>query len=171
MLENQIFGFALLLGSLLFMFHGCVLLFSPSRYLPMYTWGQSTIILVRKPPFEFWKRLGGLLLSAAIFLVFTLPAISMVFVPKGDGITSGNSPLPRDTARWDMLGLGLFSLLCGYILLFRPQSSVEMMFSADKSKLQDATTRKLWTLYVRLGGACILAWSLLPMGEFIKSLR
>lgn len=171
MLENQIFGFGLLLVSLLFIFHGCVLLFAPNRYLPMYTWGQSTIRLARKPPFEIWKRLGGLLLSSAIFLIFTLPSISMILASKGDGISWGNSPLPRGSARWDMLGLGLFSLMFGYLLLFRPQRSVEMMFSADKSKLQDATTRKLWTLYVQLGGTYMLVWSLLPMNEFVKSLR
>ncbi len=95
----------------------------------------------------------------------------MILASKGDGISWGNSPLPRGSARWDMLGLGLFSLMFGYLLLFRPQRSVEMMFSADKSKLQDATTRKLWTLYVQLGGTYMLVWSLLPMNEFAKSLR
>ena len=171
MLENKIFGFALLLISLLFIFHGLVLLFAPSRYLPIYTWGQSTIRLVRKPPFEFWKRLGGLLLAGAIFFVFTLPAVSMVLHTEAGGISWGDSPLPRSSVRWDMLGVGLLGGICGCVLLVWPKGSVETLFSADRSKLQDETTRRLWTLYVQLGGASILMWSLLPMSHFIRSLR
>jgi len=70
-----------------------------------------------------------------------------------------------------MFGLGLFSLVCGYLLLLRPVRSVEMLFTSDKSKLDDEITRRLWKLYVQMGGFCFLVWSLLPLSEFIKSLR
>ena len=171
MLENRIFGSALFLGSLLFIFHGCVLLFAPDRYLPMGTCGGPTIRLVRKPPFEFWKRFAGLCVSLAILLAFTIPGLLMVLHPQGETISSGNSPLVPGTTRWDMLGLGLFGLACGYLMLLRPERSVEMLFSSDKSKLKDETTRRLWKVYVQMGGSCCLVWSLLPFGEFIKSLR
>src|SRR5713101_1880086 len=114
--EDRIFGSALVLVSLLFIFHGGILLFAPERYLPLGTWSESTIRLVRKPPFDFWKRLVGLCLSVAVALV------------------------------------------CGYLLILRPERSVEMLFSSDKSKLEDKTTQKLWKLYVQAFGSSCLVW-------------
>ncbi len=171
MLEERIFGSALVLASLLFIFHGGVLLIAPGRYLPLGTWGESTLRLVRKPPFEFWKRLAGLCLSVAIFVIFTLPGFFMMLYPKASSLPSPDSQLPQAGVRWDMLALGLFTLICGYALLLRPERSVEMMFSSDKSKLEDETTRKLWKLYVQYSASFFFLWSLLPLGEFIKSFR
>lgn len=171
MLEDRLFGAALCLGSLLFIFHGCVLLFAPDRYLPLGSWGEPTIKLVREPPREIGKRVFGLCLSLAILFIFLLPGLLMLLHPEGKGVSFGNSPLPRGMARWDMLGLGLFALLCGYLLLLKPERSVEMLFSTDKSKLEDMTTRRLWKTYVQLGGCCCLVWSLLPFSAFIGSLR
>src|SRR5258706_12379589 len=82
MLEEKIFGSALVLASLLFIFHGGVLLIAPGRYFPLGTWGESTLRLVRKPPFEFWKRLAGLCLSVAIFWIFTLPGFFLCCTPR-----------------------------------------------------------------------------------------
>jgi hypothetical protein len=70
-----------------------------------------------------------------------------------------------------MLGIALIALASGYALLFWPERSVEAMFSSDESKLKDKTTKKLWILYVQVGGWFFLVWCLLPLGEFIKSLR
>jgi hypothetical protein len=171
MLEDRIFGSALVLVSLLLIFHGCILLFAPERYLPLGTWGEPTIRLVRKPPFDFWKRLVGLCPSVAVFLVFTFPGFSMILYPKAGSLSFGNSPLPQGSVRWDLLGFGLFALVCGYLLILRPQRSVEMMFTSDRSKLEDKTTQKLWKLYVQVFGSSCLVLSLLPFSQFIKSLR
>jgi hypothetical protein len=157
MLENRIFGAALFLASLLFLFHGCVLAFAPNRYLPLGSWGEPTIKLVRKPPREIGKRVFGLCLSLAILFIFTLPGLLMTLHPEGGSISFGNSPLPHGMARWDMLGLGLFAVVCGYLLLLKPERSVEMLFSTDKSKLEDKATRMLWKIYVQMGGSCCLA--------------
>jgi len=91
--------------------------------------------------------------------------------PKASSLPSPDSQLPQAGVRWDMLALGLFTLICGYALLLRPERSVEMMFSSDKSKLEDETTRKLWKLYVQYSASFFFLWSLLPLGEFIKSFR
>jgi hypothetical protein len=171
MLENRIFGSALFLGSSLFIFHGCVLLFAPDRYLPTGTWGGPTIRLVRKPPFEFWKRFAGLCLSVAVFMIFTLPSFSIILRPKSGNLSFGESPLPPDSKRWDMLGIALIGLASGYALLFWPERSVVAMFSSDESKLEDKTTKRLWILYVQVAGCLFLVWCLLPLDEFIKSLR
>jgi len=89
----------------------------------------------------------------------------MGVVPKDD------STIAPGTMRWDMLGLSLLVMLGGYALLIRAERSVEMMFSADRSKLQDKLTRTLWTLYVQLAALSLLVWSLLPMSTFLKSFR
>ncbi len=170
MLEERIFGLALVLASLLFIFHGGVLLLAPGRYLPMGAWGDSTLKLVRRPPFEFWKRLAGLCLSVAVFMIFMLPGFSMILHPKPGNLSFGNSPLPRGSVRWDLLGFGLFSLGWGYFLILRAGRSVEMMFSYDKKKLEDKTTRELWKLSVLVFGSFCLVWSLFPLSQFIKSL-
>jgi hypothetical protein len=171
MLEERIFGSALFLGSLLFIFHGSILLIAPGRYLPMAAWGESTLKLVRKPPFEFWKRFAGLCLSVAVFIIFTLPGLSMILDPKPGNLSFGDSPLPPGSKRWDMLGIALIALASGYALLFSPERSVVAMFSADERKLEDKTTKRLWILYVQVAGWLFLVWCLLPLGEFIKSLR
>ena len=126
----------------------------------MYTWGAPSLRLVRKPPFQFWKRVGGFCLPA----IFHISGVKMGVVPKDATITPG-------TVRWDMLGLSLFVILGGYALLIRADQSVEMMFSADRSKLQDKLTRRLWTLYVQFAGLSFLVWSLLPISDFLKSFR
>lgn len=71
MLESRVFGFAMFLMSWIFIFHGVVLLFAPNRYLPIGTMSKSTIILLGKPPFHFWRRLAGLCFSVAVFRIFT----------------------------------------------------------------------------------------------------
>lgn len=158
---------AFLMGSLIFLFHGCILLFTPSRYLPLYSWGESSLALARKPPFEFGKRFGGLVLSGAVVAIFMRPVILWMLHPEPHKL----SPLPHGVARWDLLGVMVFAVVCGLLLLMRPEKSVQMMFTADKSKLQDKVTRRLWTVYVQTIAVVFLLWSLLPAAEFIKSLR
>jgi len=53
----------------------------------------------------------------------------------------------------------------------RPDKSVELLFAADKSKLEDKTTLRLWTIYVQVGALFFLVWSLLPISQFIRSLQ
>ena len=74
-------------------------------------------------------------------------------------------------ARWDMLGLTIFAIVCGYALLTRPERTVKLMFAADKNMLKDRVTLRLWTLYVQLSAVSFMVWSLLPAADFIKSLR
>ena len=171
MLENWVFMTGLLLASLLFAFHGCVLLFAPDRYLPMYSWRPGELRLVPKPPIYLGKRFAGLCLALAVICIFTVPAISWMLHPRPGTITSGESPLPRGVARWDLLILSAFVITSGYFLFTRPENSVELLFSADKSKLQDKTTLRLWTIYVQSAALFFLVWSLLPLSNFILSLR
>ena len=171
MLENWVFMTAFLGFSLIFLFHGCILLFAPDRYLPSYTWGQPDLILVRKRPFEFGKRFLGLCLSGISLLVFARPAITWMLHPTKSEITSGTSPLPQGMARWDMLGFGVFALVCGYFLFTRPEKSVEWMFTADRTKLEDKTTPRLWTLETQAFALLLMVWSLLPLADFIRSRR
>jgi hypothetical protein len=170
MLDSWLFGIALLLGSLLVLFHGCILLFCPNRYIPSRTWGQGSLKLVRKPPLQIGKRFGGLCVSVAIIWFFTLPAISWILHPKPDGRSSGES-LPRMMVRWDLLGVAIFAIVCGYLLLMRTEKSVESLFAADRDKLQDKTTFRLWTIYVQVAAFLFVVWSLLPLSDFIKSLH
>jgi hypothetical protein len=74
-------------------------------------------------------------------------------------------------ARWDMLAFALFRVVSGYLLLTRAEKSVELMFTADRSKLGDKTTLRLWTFEVQTVAILFLLWSLLPMVDFIRSLR
>ena len=171
MLENWVFMVGFLMASLIGLFHGCILLFAPSRYLPRYNWGESSLTLVRKPPFEFGKRFGGLVLSGAILAIFMRPVFLWMLHPKPGEISSGHSLLPHGVARWDLLGLAIFAVVCGFLLLMRPEKSVELMFTADKNKLQDKVTLHLWTLYVQTSALFFLLWSLLPAAAFIKSLH
>ncbi|HWF39218.1 MAG TPA: hypothetical protein VG322_11900 [Candidatus Acidoferrales bacterium] len=135
MLENWIFMTGFLGFSLMGLFHGCVLLFAPDRYIPSHNWGRSNLRLARKPPFEFGKRFGGLILSAAIVGIFMRPAILWMMHPVASEISGGESPLPRGVARWDLLGITTIALLCGFLLLTRPEQSVGLLFAADKTKL------------------------------------
>lgn len=171
MLETRIFGAGLFLASLVFIFHGCVLLFAPKRYLPVARWGGSTIILVRKPPLELGKRFVGLCIIVAMFLIFTIPGLLMILNPGPASVSWGDSPLPHGTIRWDMLGFGLVAVFCGYLLMLRPEGSVKLLFSSDKTKLEDQTTRRLWTIQTRMVGSYCLLMSLLLFNGFIRSLR
>jgi hypothetical protein len=102
---------------------------------------------------------------------FMRPAISWMLHPVSSKLSSGESPLSPGMARWDLLGLTIFVLVCGFLLLTRPEKSVELMFAADKSKLQDKTTLRLWVFYVQASGILFMTWSLLPAADFIRSLR
>ena len=75
-MESWIFRAAILLVSLLFVFHAGVLLIVPDKYLPTSSWGQSGLTLVRKPPSQFGKRIIGLFGGALILWWFTIPSIS-----------------------------------------------------------------------------------------------
>lgn len=171
MLENWVFMTAFLGWSLIALFHGCVLLFIPDRYLPAYSWGNPELKLARKPPFELGKRFFGLCLSGMILIVFVRPVAAWMLHPNGGKISGGASPSPRGVARWDMLGLALFALACGYWLLARPEKSVRAMFSTDRNRLEDKITLRLWTAYVQVSGLLFMLWFLIPMAEFIRSFR
>jgi hypothetical protein len=171
MLENWIFMAAFLGFSLIGLFHGCVLLIAPGRYIPSYTWGQSSLRLSRKPSFEIGKRIGGLLLSVMIIAIFARPAILWMLHPVPSEVSWGESPLPKGMPRWDLLAVTIVAVVFGFLLLTRSEKSVELMFSADKSRLQDKITLRLWTLYVQTTAILIMTWSLLPAADFIRSLR
>jgi hypothetical protein len=171
MLQSWIFMIGFLMACLLLLFHGCILLVAPSRYIPVYNWGEGSLTLARKPPFEFGKRFGGLVLIGAIVAIFMRPVILWMLHPKPGKLSSGESPLPYGVARWDLLGVATFAVVCGFLLLMRPEKSVELMFTADKSKLEDKVTLRLWTLYVQTSALFFLLWSLLPAADFINSLQ
>ena len=171
MLENWVFMTTFLGFCLIALFHGCILLFAPNRYIPTYSWSQPSLKLARRPPLQLGKRLVGLLLTMLIAWIFVRPILIWMVHPVRRALISGQSPLPAGMARWDLLGFALFGVVCGYLLLTRPKRSVELMFSADRSKLQDKTTLRLWTLEVRLAGLLFMVWSLFPMADFIRSLR
>jgi hypothetical protein len=171
MLETRIFGAGLFLASLVFIFHGCILLFAPKRYLPMGSWGASTIILVRKPPLDLGKRFVGLCIIVAMLLIFTMPGLLMVLSPSTTSVSWGDSALPHSSVRWDMLAFGVAALLGGYLFWLRPQESVKLLFSSDRTKLEDQTTRRLWTIQTRMLGCYCLLMSLLLFSGFIRSLR
>lgn len=170
MLETRIFGAALFLVSLVFIFHGCVLLFTPHRYLPLNAWGQPTIVF-RKPSFELGKRFVGLCLVITIGWVFTRPSISIMVNPGTSSISWGSASLSHAGPRWDLLGVGVFALICGGLLFLRSDQSVEQLFMMDSARLRDHMTRKLWNIYVQLVGVFALLWSLLPLSAFIRSIR
>jgi hypothetical protein len=120
---------------------------------------------------EFGKRLAGLLLSAMIVWIFIRPVVKWMLHPVGRKTTSAESPLPPGIARWDMLGSALFCIGCSYFLLTRPERSLELMFTAERSRLQDKTKLRLWTLEVQMAAVLMLIWSLLPTVDFVRSLR
>jgi hypothetical protein len=171
MLENWVIMSGLLIGSLLFLFHGCVLLLAPNRYPPSSSWGQSELKLVRKPQSDLGKRVVGLCLSIAVFWMFMLPAISWMLHPGAVEISSGASPLPHGTARWDLLALSTFLISCSSFMMAKTQESVELMFSADKTKLRDKTTLRFWTIYIQLAALYFIVCSLILISDFLKSSR
>ena len=162
---------AFLIGSLLGLFHGCILMFSPGRCVPVARYGESSLRLVQKAPFEFGKRLSGLALSVIIAAVFVRPAVLWMLHPKPDEFSSGTSPLPVGMARWGLLGVAIVAVIVGYMNLTRSEKLVELMFAADKATLEDKGTLRLWTVYLQLFGLVAMLWALLPAADFIKSLR
>ena len=171
MLEQWVFMIALLMVSLLFLFHGCILLFSPDRYIPSYTWGQSSLKFSPKPSRQIGKRFIGLVMSAAIIWFFTRPSISWILHPKQGNISLGESPFSRTLVRWDLLGVTIFAIGAGYLLFTRAEKSVETMFAADRDRLRDRITFRLWTIYIQVAAFSIMVLSLLPLADFIRSLR
>jgi hypothetical protein len=80
-------------------------------------------------------------------------------------------PAPRMMVRWDLLGVAIFAIICGYLLFMRTEKSVESLFAADRDKLQDKVTFRLWTIYVQVAALFLVVWSSLPLSVFIRSLR
>ncbi len=169
MIEGWAFWTALLLISLLGLFHGFVLLFAPDKHPPMHEWGEASFKLAHRASFEWGKRVLGLCLCALVGWVFTRHAILWMLRPTRSEISFGEASWPRGLARWDLLALGVFGLVCGCFLVLRPEIAVEALFSADKSKLQNRTIRRLWTIYVLIFGVSFSLWSLLPLDGFIRS--
>ena len=63
--ENWIFMVGFLLLSLLFGFHGLVLLLVPDRYLPIVQLGRTTKLeLLQKRPLDLGRRFAGLCITA-----------------------------------------------------------------------------------------------------------
>jgi hypothetical protein len=153
------------------LFYGCMLLFAPDRCPVWYSWGEPSVALVRKRPLELRKRLLGFCLSALILFVFMPHIIPGILHPVSGGLTWGESPFPARTARWDQLGFGLFGLVAGCYLLVRPERSVELMFWADASRLNDKTTLYLWTTAIRTAAFSFMLLSVLFVAHFFQSLR
>jgi hypothetical protein len=169
--ENWIFIVGFLLGSLLFGFHGLVLLIAPDRYLPIVQLGRPTKLeLLQKRPLDLGRRFAGLCITALTAWMFTRPAILWIMHPKPHPISWGGSPLPFGAARWDLLLLGLFGFGSGLFLMVRPEKSVRVMFWADPKSLQDKTTLTLWIVYTRLFAATLLLQCVLCLGDFIRTL-
>ena len=167
MAENWVFTVALLLGSLLFGFHGLVLLIAPDRYLPIVQLGRPTKLeLLQKRPLDLGRRFAGLCIMA-LAAMFARPAIAWVLHPKPDPISWGSSSW---VVRWDLLLLGLFEFGSGLFLMTRPEKSVWVMFWVDRKSLQDKTTLTLWVFYTRLFAAAPLLLCLLCLAEFIRTL-
>jgi len=171
MLEDGIFMLAILGVSLYVLFYGCMLLVAPNRCPVQYNWGQPSITLARKRPLELGKRLAGLCLSVLILFVFMPHIIPRILHPVTSGLDRGESPFPLGTARWDELAFGLSGLVAGCYLIVRPEKSVELMFSADTSRLKDKTTLRLWTTGIRIAALGFMLLSLLFVADFIRSLR
>jgi hypothetical protein len=66
------------------LFHAGISLIAPGRYIPTDNWNGQNSTLVRKPPFEFGKRLAGLLLSAMIVWIFIRPMLKGSSIPSGE---------------------------------------------------------------------------------------
>jgi hypothetical protein len=158
MLPDLLFPTALLLTSLLFLFHGLVLLMAPEKCVPTSVWGQPTIKPARKQPIQFGKRFAGFCLTVAILWMFTVPVISWILrLFSARGVATPSSL--RGT------------VLVGYFMFARPKKWVEALFALDKERLQDVATRRLWTLYIQVAGLNFAAFSLLTFSQFVRSLR
>ena len=153
MLETWVFMTAFLGFCLIGLVHGCVLLFAPDKYIPNY-WDQPSLRLACKPPLQLGKRFLGLSLTVMIVWIFLRPVLTWMLHPVKRELISGEPPLPAGMMRWDMLGIALFALACGYFFFTRPKRAVELMFTADRGKLQDKTTLRLWTLETQVAGFC-----------------
>lgn len=171
MLEGWVFVTAVLVICLAGLFWGCMLLVAPNRCPPSYRWGQPSIELVRKPPFELRKRLMGLCVTVAMAWIFARPVVGWILHPVSHKLTYGESPLPSGVARWEQLGFGLSTLAGAYYLMMHPERPVELMFWADTSRLKDKTTLRLWKFEVRMLATGIILMSMLLLANFIKSLR
>ena len=169
MLPELLFPTALLLGSLLGLFHGLVLLLAPDKYVPTASWDRTTLRLVRKRPNQVGKRFAGLCLTVAILWIFTVPAISWIFHLPSATAASGFSSQSRK--RWDLLAFGIGAILVGYFMFTWPKQGVEALFTLDKKKLQDVATRRIWTLYVQVFGLCFAVFALMLFSDFVRSLR
>jgi hypothetical protein len=169
MLPDLLFPTALLLTSLLFLFHGLVLLMAPDKYVPTSVWGQTTIKLARKQPIQFGKRFAGFCLTVAILWMFTVPVISWILrLFSARGVAT---PSSLSGTRWDLLAVGIGAVLVGYFMFAWPKKWVEALFALDKERLQDVATRRLWTLYIQVAGLNFAVFSLLTFSEFARSLR
>ncbi len=171
MLEHWLLMAAILGFCLYVLFYSCMLLIAPNRCPPTYKWGQPSLRLVRKPPLELGKRFTGLCGSVVIVVIFLRPLITRMFHPAIGEVSWGKSPFAPEMPRWDALGFGLFGTAAGYYLLMHPKRSVELMFSADTSRLKDKTTVRIWTFAVQTAAFGIMLASLVMLAGFIRSLR
>jgi hypothetical protein len=170
MLEYWVFMAGVTAFCLYALFYGCMLMIVPYRCPTMYGWARPSVILVRKRPLMLTERFLGLCLSSMmLFLLWHV--IAWILSPVGGELSTGQSPFPSGTARWDMLGFGLFGLVGGYFLLTRPTKSVEMLFWLDTSRLKDNITVRLWTFAIRTFAYAIVCVSLAFVIAFIRSLR
>src|ERR1700722_3339167 len=170
MLETLFFMTAVVVFLMFALFWGCMLLVAPNRCPPPVRPGQPSLRLVPSPPLELRQRFLGLILSAMVGFIFLRPVIRWISHPAASKLSFGKSPFRAGTARWDQLGFGLVGAAGGYHLLTHPEKSVELMFSADPSRLKDKSTRLLWTFAVRTVGFAIILFSLLFLTEFIRSI-
>jgi hypothetical protein len=169
MLETSVFMTAILVFLMFALFYGCMLLIAPNRCPAPVRLGQPSLQLVRKPPLELRQRFFGLILSAVLVFIFMRPVIRWMLHPVGGKLSFGKSPFPAGTARWDQLVFGLVGATGGYYLLIHAEKSVELMFSSDPGRLNDKSTRLLWTFAVRAVGFAIILFSLLLLTEFVRS--
>src|SRR2546425_1036930 len=115
----------------MFVFHAGVLLFAPSRYLPLSTFGGSSLVLLRRPPVYVGRRLVGLALFIGPGLILWNSFRHQASSSGPEGLTFGESTFPAGSLRWDLLGLGIFALCAGYVLLVRAKWSARTMLRAD----------------------------------------
>lgn len=170
MAENWIFMTALLFVSLLFGFHGVVLLIAPDKYLPIVQWGRpAKLELLQKRPLDLGRRFAGLCIMALMGWFFARPAILWMFHPKLLSISRGGSLQPG-AVPWEVLLFGLFALGSGLFLMARPEKLVRAMFWADSRSLQNKTTLVLWTVYIQLFAVVCLLMCILFLDEFFKAL-
>jgi hypothetical protein len=169
MLSELLFPTGLLLASLLFVFHGLVLLIAPDKYVPTSAWGQTTVKLARKPPIQFGKRFAGFCLTVAILWLFTVPAISSIL--RALSTPGAARSVPLEGTRWALLAVGIGAVSAGYFMIVWPKRWVEALFAMDKNKLQDVATQRIWTVYIQVAGLYLTVFSLLTFTDFVRTLR